>query len=70
MANLCSFYATAVSCGIGSGIVLCGLISIHSSWRVIYFVVAAAAWILLAVVVFAVPETAYKRCQRQNLAVH
>lgn len=40
---------------------LCGLISIHSSWRIIYFIASAIAWTLLAIIVFVVPETGYKR---------
>ncbi|KAJ5380056.1 uncharacterized protein N7496_002484 [Penicillium cataractarum] len=56
-----SFYSAALSCGIAGGIILSGLITIHQSWRVIYFLASGIIWLLVLVVFFTMPETAYQR---------
>ncbi|KAJ5291705.1 hypothetical protein N7478_000956 [Penicillium angulare] len=56
-----SYYSAALSCGVSGGIILSGLITIHQSWRVIYYVAAGMIWTLVLLIIFTMPETAYQR---------
>ncbi|KAJ5938032.1 hypothetical protein N7454_004374 [Penicillium verhagenii] len=59
--RMMSYYAAALSCGVSGGIILSGLIVIHQSWRVIYYVAAGMIWALVILITFTMPETAYQR---------
>jgi MFS family permease len=63
----CSFYSAALSCGIAGGIIISGWITIHKSWRVIYFLASGLIWLLVLVVFFTMPETAYQREIESNI---
>ncbi|KAL2844854.1 MFS transporter [Aspergillus pseudodeflectus] len=58
-----SYYSAALSCGVGGGIVLSGLITINNSWRVIYYMATGLIWGLVTLITFTMPETAYNRAQ-------
>lgn len=55
------YYSAALSCGVSGGIILSGLITIHQSWRVVYYVAAGMIWTLVLLIIFTMPETAYQR---------
>ncbi|KAJ5752674.1 hypothetical protein N7520_009591 [Penicillium odoratum] len=59
--QIMSYYSAALSCGVSGGIILSGLITIHQSWRVIYYVAAGMIWTLVLLIAFTMPETAYQR---------
>ncbi|KAJ5904332.1 hypothetical protein N7504_006715 [Penicillium tannophilum] len=59
--RIMSYYSAALSCGVSGGIILSGLITIHQSWRVIYYVAAGMIWALVILITFTMPETAYQR---------
>ncbi|KAJ5628046.1 hypothetical protein N7490_010274 [Penicillium lividum] len=59
--RIMSYYSAALSCGVSGGIVLSGLITIHQSWRVIYYVAAGMIWTLVLLIMLTMPETAYQR---------
>ncbi|KAF3407416.1 hypothetical protein DPV78_000321 [Talaromyces pinophilus] len=54
-------YTCALSCGVGAGVVISGLITIHNSWRVIYWLCVALVGVTTMLVIFTFPETSYKR---------
>ncbi|KAJ5097126.1 hypothetical protein N7456_007847 [Penicillium angulare] len=56
-----SYYSAALSCGVSGGIILSGLVTIHQSWRVVYYVAAGMIWTLVLLIIFTMPETAYQR---------
>ncbi|KFY97941.1 hypothetical protein V500_01845 [Pseudogymnoascus sp. VKM F-4518 (FW-2643)] len=54
-------YTSALSCGVAGGIIIDGLITIHNTWRTIYYIATALIGGLLALVFFTFPETNYNR---------
>ncbi|CAI7667778.1 unnamed protein product [Penicillium palitans] len=56
-----AIYNSALSAGVGLGIIISGLVTISNSWRSIYWVGAGLVGGLLIVVVFFFPETAFTR---------
>ncbi|POS78715.1 hypothetical protein DHEL01_v202899 [Diaporthe helianthi] len=56
-----ALYTSFLSAGVGFGMVIAGLITIHNGWRVIYEVAAGLIGFLLLVAFFAFPETAFIR---------
>ena len=54
-------YTAALSAGVSGGIILSGLITITLSWRYIYFISSSLVGVLLLVVFFTFPETAFNR---------
>lgn len=56
-----AFYTATLAAGVSVGIILSGLITIHNNWRVIYYVTAGLVGLLLLVIFFTMPETAYNR---------
>ncbi|KAJ9130221.1 MFS general substrate transporter [Pleurostoma richardsiae] len=59
--TIMAMYTAALSCGVGGGIVLCGLITINLSWRYIYWVAVAMIGACTVLVIFAFPETEFNR---------
>ncbi|KAK0101288.1 hypothetical protein ONS95_006465 [Cadophora gregata] len=56
-----AMYTSALSCGVAGGMIIAGLITIHNTWRTIYYVGAALIGTLLILVIFTFPETSYIR---------
>lgn len=56
-----AMYTSALSCGVAGGLVIAGLITIHNTWRTIYYVGTALIGTLLILVIFTFPETSYIR---------
>ncbi|KAE8453255.1 hypothetical protein EG329_011322 [Mollisiaceae sp. DMI_Dod_QoI] len=56
-----AMYTAALTGGVAGGIVIAGLITIHNTWRTIYYVGAALIGSLLVLVFFTFPETNYIR---------
>ncbi|CEJ60600.1 hypothetical protein PMG11_09169 [Penicillium brasilianum] len=54
-------YTCALSCGVGAGVVVSGLITMHHSWRVIYWLCTGLLGATTILVFFTFPETSYKR---------
>jgi MFS family permease len=54
-------YNFATGSGVSIGIIISGFIVISNSWRVIYWVGAIMIGILLLLIIFTFPETAYNR---------
>lgn len=54
-------YTASLSAGVSAGIIISGLITTGLSWRYIYFIASAIIGVLLILVVFTFPETAYNR---------
>jgi len=54
-------YNFATGQGVSLGIIISGAITIHNSWRVIYLVGTVAIGVLLLLIIFTFPETAYNR---------
>ncbi len=54
-------YNFAVGSGVSVGIIISGFITINNSWRVIYLVGSVLIGILLLLIFFTFPETAYNR---------
>lgn len=61
-----SFYNCALSVGVASGMVISGLITIDHGWRTIYQVSAALIGLVLILILFTFPETAYHRRQQER----
>lgn len=56
-----AMYNFATGQGVSLGIIICGAITIQNSWRVIYWTGAAMIGVLLLLIVFTFPETAWNR---------
>ncbi|KAF4629520.1 hypothetical protein G7Y89_g8627 [Cudoniella acicularis] len=56
-----AMYNFATGSGVSIGIIVSGIITLNNSWRVIYFVGAAMIGVLLLLIIFTFPETAYNR---------
>ncbi|TEA16482.1 putative MFS-type transporter [Colletotrichum sidae] len=59
--TIMALYTSFLSVGVGFGLVISGLITIHHDWRVIYQVSAALVGLVLALAFLTFPETAYER---------
>lgn len=56
-----SLYNSSLAAGVSAGIIISGLITIHLSWRYIYYVAVALLGLLILLVFFTFPETAMNR---------
>lgn len=56
-----SMYTVALSCGVSGGVIISGLITISLDWRYIYHIAAAITGVLIILIFFTFPETAYNR---------
>ncbi|KAM0202711.1 hypothetical protein ACHAPA_010853 [Fusarium lateritium] len=56
-----AIYTTALSAGVGCGIIISGLITINLHWRYIYWVAVALIGACTILIVFTFPETVYNR---------
>lgn len=56
-----SLFSCALSCGVGGGIIIAGLITIKNDWRMIYWVATALIGAATLLVIFTFPETNYNR---------
>ncbi|RKL27785.1 hypothetical protein BFJ72_g12913 [Fusarium proliferatum] len=56
-----AIYTTALSAGVGAGIIVAGLITINLSWRYIYWVSVALIGVCTILIIFTFPETVYNR---------
>lgn len=54
-------YSFATGSGVSIGIIVGGVITLNNSWRVIYYVGAIMIGVLLILIIFTFPETAYNR---------
>lgn len=54
-------YHFATGSGVSIGIIISGIITLNNSWRVIYWAGAIMIGILIVLIVFTIPETAYNR---------
>ncbi|KAF4950880.1 hypothetical protein FSARC_13080 [Fusarium sarcochroum] len=54
-------YTTALSTGVGVGIIVAGLITINLDWRYIYWVAVALIGSCTVLIIFTFPETVYNR---------
>ncbi|KAG9230816.1 MFS transporter [Amylocarpus encephaloides] len=60
-ATAMSMYNFATGSGVSLGIIASGIITLNNSWRVIYWVGTILIGILLLLIIFTLPETAYNR---------
>ncbi|KIX08807.1 uncharacterized protein Z518_03464 [Rhinocladiella mackenziei CBS 650.93] len=56
-----AFYNCALSCGVGVGIVIFGLVLRMQTWRTIYWICTALTGLCTVLMFFTFPETAYNR---------
>ncbi|ENH66404.1 hypothetical protein FOC1_g10002430 [Fusarium oxysporum f. sp. cubense race 1] len=56
-----AIYTTALSSGVGVGIIVAGLITINLSWQYIYWVSVALIGACTILIIFTFPETVYNR---------
>ncbi|KAF5642015.1 transcription factor Pig1p [Fusarium sp. NRRL 52700] len=56
-----AIYTTALSSGVGVGIIVAGLITINLSWRYIYWVSVALIGVCTILIILTFPETVYNR---------
>jgi MFS family permease len=54
-------YNFATGSGVSIGIIISGVITLNNSWRVIYWTGAIMIGVLIILIVFTIPETAYNR---------
>ncbi|KAJ9635914.1 hypothetical protein H2201_000091 [Coniosporium apollinis] len=59
--KIMALYTCALSCGVGGGIIIAGLITIKHDWRMIYWVAVALIGAATLLVIFTFPETNYNR---------
>ncbi len=59
-------YTSALSAGVGGGIVIAGLVTIAHSWRYIYWVATSLIGALTILVILTFPETTYRRTPIQQ----
>ncbi|KAH8651564.1 putative MFS transporter [Tricladium varicosporioides] len=60
-ASAMAMYNFATGSGVSIGIIVSGIITLKNSWRMIYFVGAAMIGVLLLLIIFTFPETAFNR---------
>ena len=56
-----SVYTASLSAGVGAGILIAGLITIHLHWRYIYYISTALIGCCTILIFFTLPETEYRR---------
>ncbi|KAF5689956.1 transcription factor Pig1p [Fusarium circinatum] len=56
-----AIYTTALSAGVGAGIIVAGLITINLDWRYIYWVSVALIGVCTILIILTFPETVYNR---------
>ena len=56
-----SVYTASLSAGVGAGILIAGLITIHLHWRYIYYISTALIGCCTILIFFTLPETQYRR---------
>ncbi|KAF5019229.1 hypothetical protein F66182_8770 [Fusarium sp. NRRL 66182] len=56
-----AIYTTALSAGVGCGIIVAGLITINHDWRYIYWITVALLGPCTILIIFTFPETVYSR---------
>ncbi|KIX08667.1 uncharacterized protein Z518_03324 [Rhinocladiella mackenziei CBS 650.93] len=61
-----ALYSASLSSGIAGGIIISGLITMKKSWRVIYYVATAFIWALVIAIFLTMPETSYRRFQKND----
>ncbi|KAM5349872.1 hypothetical protein ACJ41O_006377 [Fusarium nematophilum] len=61
--TIMAFYTTALSAGVGFGIVISGLITINLHWRYIYWVSVSLIGACTVLIVFTFPETEFRRLE-------
>ncbi|KAM0346308.1 hypothetical protein ACHAPU_005739 [Fusarium lateritium] len=59
--TIMAIYTTALSTGVGCGIIIAGLITIDHDWRYIYWVTVALIGSCTLLIIFTFPETVYHR---------
>jgi MFS family permease len=59
-------YNFATGSGVSIGIIISGFIVVKNSWRVIYWVGAIMLGVLLVLIIFTFPETAYNRSYKDS----
>ncbi|KAG5654978.1 hypothetical protein KAF25_011009 [Fusarium avenaceum] len=59
--SIMAIYTTALSAGVGCGIIIAGLITIKHDWRYIYWVTVALIGACTILIIFTFPETVYNR---------
>ena len=59
--NFISWYTIANQFGVSFGLVISGLVTMHHSWRVIYYIGIALLGSCLLLLLFTMPETMYVR---------
>ncbi|KAF5656720.1 major facilitator superfamily transporter [Fusarium heterosporum] len=59
--SIMAIYTTALSAGVGCGIIIAGLITIKHDWRYIYWVAVALIGSCTVLIIFTFPETVYNR---------
>ncbi|CAG9952770.1 unnamed protein product [Clonostachys rosea f. rosea IK726] len=63
-----AFYTAALSAGVGTGIVVSGLITINLHWRYIYWISTALIGTCTILIIFTFPETTYDRSEETEPA--
>lgn len=56
-----STYTVSLSAGVSGGVILSGLITLHLTWRWIYYIAAILIGSLTILVIFTLPETSFNR---------
>lgn len=64
---LISVYTAALSCGIGAGIIIDGLITINLLWRYIHSITTSFIVLCTLLITFMFPETEYTRSEPRSL---
>ncbi|KAH8688412.1 major facilitator superfamily domain-containing protein [Ilyonectria robusta] len=59
--TIMALYTASLSAGVGGGIVIAGLITIHLHWRYIYYISTALIGACTILIFFTLPETQYRR---------
>ncbi|KAF5658717.1 major facilitator superfamily transporter [Fusarium heterosporum] len=68
--TIMAIYTTALSTGVGCGIIVAGLITINHDWRYIYWVTVALIGSCTLLIIFTFPETVYHRSDRTQMMVN
>ncbi|KPM42917.1 hypothetical protein AK830_g3653 [Neonectria ditissima] len=59
--TIMALYTASLSAGVGGGIIIAGLITIHLHWRYIYYISTALIGACTILIFFTLPETQYRR---------
>ncbi|KAH7133689.1 major facilitator superfamily domain-containing protein [Dactylonectria macrodidyma] len=66
--TIMALYTASLSAGVGGGIVIAGLITIHLHWRYIYYISTALIGACTILIFFTLPETQYRRAAAEQAA--